>query len=87
MLSTYVKCDYCIDGMFPSEYVVSIKTIDNTYASVFVDKSLVKEINLEKFLRVTLICSDDGISICVLPSEASNGSSWMRVPNNVLIKI
>lgn len=72
------------DGMFSNEYAVSLKLIDNSMVSFFVDRKLIKTEQGKHFLNVTLVKRDSTShsNLVLLPSETFETSSrWVEVPS------
>ena len=71
-------------GMFSNEYAVSLKLIDDSTVTFFVDKNLITTKGKKHFLNVTLVKSDAKAhcSLVLLPSETFETSSrWVEVPS------
>ena len=75
------------DGMFSNEVAVQI-SIENVSISLFVDKSLIREIGGKTYLRV-IFAGENGKpqnKTILLPSESfETGSRWLSVPENILL--
>jgi len=74
------------NGMFTNELAVEIR-LDNQNLSLFADSSLVKQIDGEFYLLVTLLGDNgkQGHKTVLLPSECfETGSPWLSVPEDLL---
>ena len=68
------------DGMFSSEYAITLETIDGTLVSLYADKTLVRKEDDSNFLKVTYVSSYPGQhkQRVLLPSETFETSSrWV----------
>lgn len=75
------------EGMFSSEYAITLKTIEGTLVSLYADKSLVQKKGESSFLKVTHINSypDQHKQRVLLPSETFETSSrWVDLKEEKL---
>ena len=75
-------------GMFPSERAVKVRGADNRELTLFVDERLITKHGATDYLRVTRIETDPGtgVSICLFPVPAVEGTRWIRIRNNALLE-
>lgn len=80
-----IPCEVVGDGMFPDEVRLQIKTHGGSVVSALADKRLLEERDGQCFLRATRMSMQDGVSVCLLPSEETDtGSRWVRVRSDLL---
>lgn len=73
-------------GMFPTEAAVTVRGYDGKTLTLFADTRLIEERGPQRFLRVTRVETDPstGISVCLLPVDAAEGTRWIRIRNDAL---
>ena len=73
-------------GMFPSEAVIWLRSMNGTTLTLFADRHLLEDREERQYLRVTRmeVDSSAGYSVCVLPVDAESGTRWIRVRNEEL---
>lgn len=73
-------------GMFPTEMAVTVRGYDGKALTLFADRRLIEERAGQRFLRVTRVETDptSGISVCLLPVDAAEGTRWIRIRNDEL---
>jgi hypothetical protein len=74
-------------GMFPSERAITVRGIDREL-TLFVDQGLIETRGQRQYLRVTRLETDreKGVSVCLLPVSASEGTRWIRIPSDSLLE-
>jgi hypothetical protein len=75
-------------GMFPTERAVMLRGVDSRELTLFVDERLIERRGEQSYLRVTRLETDlaSGISVCLLPSDAAQGTRWVRIRNTTLLE-
>ena len=75
-------------GMFPSERAVKVRGVDDRELTLFVDERLIEPRGHHSYLLVTRLESDpsSGISVCLLPADATQGTRWVRIRNTSLVE-
>jgi len=72
------------EGMFSSEYSVSLKLNNGNFVSFFADNSLIKQEGNDYFLNVTLVNDypQSRTQLVLLPTETFETSSrWAEIPS------
>lgn len=74
----FIPCNVVGDGMFPTEVTIEIRTVDGQAVTLLADKSLLS--TDPPGVRATRVSTEEGVSICLLPTEdPSTGSRWVRI--------
>jgi hypothetical protein len=82
-----IRCEVLGNGMFPTEKRVSITGLDGSTVTLLADRALLETRDHEQFLRATRLSVENGVSVCLLPTEETDsGSRWIKVRNSDLLE-